>query len=90
MAAADRAIYSANPEAKVLGLNMAFCDVLWAEKILRAVPYDCFDIACFHPYRPPCSPNIVSSFSAYFPISFSTLPDESRKTALTHIRLPSS
>lgn len=56
MAAAGRAIHSANPEAKVLGLNMAFCDVLWAEKILKAVPYDCFDIACFHPYRPPCSP----------------------------------
>jgi len=20
------------------------------------VPYTCFDVACFHPYRPPCSP----------------------------------
>ncbi len=56
MAAAGSAIHSANPEAKVLGLNMAFCDVLWAEKILKAVPYECFDIVCFHPYRPPCSP----------------------------------
>ena len=35
---------------------MAFCDVIWAEKILKLVPYDCFDIACFHPYRPPCAP----------------------------------
>jgi hypothetical protein len=56
MAAAGKAIHAANPEAKVLGLNMAFCDVLWAKKILAAVPYDCFDIACFHPYRPPCDP----------------------------------
>jgi hypothetical protein len=35
---------------------MAFCDVLWAEKILRLAPYDCFDIACFHPYRSPNAP----------------------------------
>jgi len=35
----------------VLGLNMAFCDVIWAKKVLDLVPYDCFDIACFHPYR---------------------------------------
>jgi len=56
LAAAGKAIYAANPDAKVLGLNMAFCDVLWAEKILNAVPYDCFDIACFHPYRPPSAP----------------------------------
>jgi hypothetical protein len=35
---------------------MAFCDVLWAEKILKLVPYDCFDVACFHPYRPPSAP----------------------------------
>jgi hypothetical protein len=56
LAAAGRAIHAANPQAKVLGLNMAFCDVLWAERILNLVPYDCFDIACFHPYRPPSAP----------------------------------
>jgi hypothetical protein len=56
LAAAGKAIHEANPQAKVLGLNMAFCDVLWAGKILDRVPYDCFDIACFHPYRPPNAP----------------------------------
>jgi hypothetical protein len=56
LAAAGKAIHQANPDAKVLGLNMAFCDVLWAEKILSLVPYDCFDIVCFHPYRVPSSP----------------------------------
>jgi len=56
LAAAGKAIHAANPRAKVLGLNMAFCDVLWAEKILKAVPNDCFDVACFHPYRPPSAP----------------------------------
>jgi hypothetical protein len=56
LAASGKAIHEANPKAKVLGLNMAFCDVLWAEKILKLVPYDCFDIACFHPYRPPNAP----------------------------------
>jgi hypothetical protein len=56
LAAAGQAIHQANPAAKVLGLNMAFCDVIWAEKILKLVPYDCFDIACFHPYRPPNAP----------------------------------
>jgi len=56
LAAAGKAIHEASLEAKVLGLNMAFCDVLWAEKILNLVPYDCFDIACFHPYRVPSSP----------------------------------
>jgi hypothetical protein len=56
LAAAGKAIHEANPDAKVLGLNMAFCDVLWAQKILSEVPYDCFDIACFHPYRVPSSP----------------------------------
>jgi hypothetical protein len=53
---AGKAIHEANLKAKVLGLNMAFCDVLWAEKVLRLVPYDCFDIACFHPHRPPSAP----------------------------------
>jgi hypothetical protein len=56
LAAAGKAIHDANPRARVLGLNMAFCDVLWAEKILKLVPYDSFDIACFHPYRPPSAP----------------------------------
>ncbi|HMJ66606.1 MAG TPA: hypothetical protein VK615_14780 [Candidatus Binatia bacterium] len=56
LAASGKAIHEANPKAKVLGLNMAFCDVLWAEKILKLVPYDCFDVACFHPYRPPNAP----------------------------------
>ena len=56
LALAGKAIHEANPKAKVLGLNMAFCDVIWAEKILKLVPYDCFDVACFHPYRPPCAP----------------------------------
>jgi hypothetical protein len=56
LAAAGKAIHEANPGARVLGLNMAFCDLLWAEKILKLVPYDCFDIACFHPYRPPSAP----------------------------------
>jgi hypothetical protein len=56
LAASGKAIHAANPEAKVLGLNVAFCDVLWAEKILKLVPYDCFDVACFHPYRPPNAP----------------------------------
>jgi len=56
LAAAGMAIHEANPKAKVLGLNMAFCDVRWAEKVLQAVPYECFDIACFHPYRPPSAP----------------------------------
>ena len=56
LAASGKAIHEANTNALVLGLNMAFCDVLWAEKILQLVPYDCFDIACFHPYRPPNAP----------------------------------
>ncbi len=40
LAAAGQAIHAANPDAKVLGLNMAFCDVRWAETILKAVSYD--------------------------------------------------
>ncbi|HEV8377484.1 MAG TPA: beta-galactosidase, partial [Tepidisphaeraceae bacterium] len=56
LAASGKAIHETNPNAKVLGLNMAFCDVIWAEKTLNLVPYDCFDIACFHPYRPPSAP----------------------------------
>lgn len=56
LAASGKAIHEANPKAKVLGLNMAFCDVLWTEKVLQRVPYDCFDIICFHPYRNPNAP----------------------------------
>ena len=56
LAASGQAIHESNPKAKVLGLNMAFCDVLWTEKILKLVPYDCFDIICFHPYRNPNAP----------------------------------
>jgi hypothetical protein len=56
LAAAGRAIHEANPRAKVLGLNMAFCDLLWADLVLKLVPYDSFDVACFHPYRPPSAP----------------------------------
>jgi hypothetical protein len=54
--AAGKAIHEENPKAKVLGLNLAFCDAIWTEKILRGVPYDCFDIICFHPYRNPNAP----------------------------------
>src|ERR1043165_4906662 len=39
LAASGKAIHDANPQAKVLGLNMAFCDALWAEKVLQLVPY---------------------------------------------------
>jgi hypothetical protein len=56
LAAAGRAIHETNPKAKVLAMNMAFCDVLWAERVLKAAPYDSFDIVCFHPYRAPCAP----------------------------------
>lgn len=56
LAATGNAIHQANPKARVLGLNMAFCDVLWTRKILARVPYDCFDIICFHPYRNPNAP----------------------------------
>ncbi len=56
LALSGKTIHEASPAAKVLGLNMAFCDLLWTEKILRRVPFGCFDIACFHPYRPPSAP----------------------------------
>lgn len=56
LAAAGRAIHAANPKARVLGMNMAFCDVLWASNVMQRVPYDCFDVVCFHPYRPPNAP----------------------------------
>ncbi len=54
--AAGKAIHELDPEAKVAGFNTAFADLKWTEKILSLVPYDCFDILCFHPYRPPNSP----------------------------------
>ena len=56
LTASGKAIHEANPKAKVLGLNSAFCDIRFAETVLKQVPYDCFDIACFHPYRPPNAP----------------------------------
>ncbi len=56
LAAAGKAIHGTNPKAKVLALNMAFCDVLWAERVMKLVPYDAFDIVCFHPYRAMCAP----------------------------------
>jgi hypothetical protein len=37
-------------------MNMAFCDVHWASNVMQRVPYDAFDIVCFHPYRPPNAP----------------------------------
>jgi hypothetical protein len=54
--AAGKAIHEIDPEAKVAGFNTAFVDLRWTEKILSLIPYDCFDILCFHPYRPPNSP----------------------------------
>ncbi len=51
-----KAIHEANPKAKVLGLNMAFCDVLWAEKVIGPLSSDRFDVICFHPYRNPNAP----------------------------------
>ncbi len=53
---AGKAIHETDPEAKVAAFNTAFVDLRWTEKILSMVPYDCFDIVCFHPYRPPNSP----------------------------------
>jgi hypothetical protein len=56
LAAAGKAVHEANPKAKVLALNMAFCDVLWASNAMQRVPNDAFDIVCFHPYRNPNAP----------------------------------
>jgi len=56
LSAAGKAIHEIDPEAKVAGFNTAFVDLKWTEKILSLIPYDCFDILCFHPYRPPNSP----------------------------------
>jgi hypothetical protein len=56
LAVAGKAIHETNPNAKVLAMNMAFCDVLWASNVMRRVPNDAFDIVCFHPYRNPNSP----------------------------------
>jgi hypothetical protein len=56
LAAGGKAIHEANPKAKVLAMNVAFCDVLWASNVMQRVPYDAFDIVCFHPYRNPNAP----------------------------------
>jgi hypothetical protein len=56
LAAAGPAIRSANRQARVVALNMAFCDVLWAGRVLRQVPAGAYDIVAFHPYRPPNAP----------------------------------
>lgn len=56
------AIHGANRDAKVVALNMAFCDVLWARQVLRQVPSSVFDIVAFHPYRPPNAPEEAFDF----------------------------
>jgi hypothetical protein len=56
LAAGGRAIHETNPRARVLAMNMAFCDVLWASNVLQRVPSSAFDIVCFHPYRNPNTP----------------------------------
>jgi hypothetical protein len=56
LVAASKAIHEADPQAKVVGLNMAFCDIQWAERMFRLIPRDSFDILAFHPYRPPNDP----------------------------------
>jgi hypothetical protein len=56
LTAAGNAIHETHPNAKVLAMNMAFCDVLWASNLLQRVPSGAFDIVCFHPYRNPNSP----------------------------------
>ncbi len=53
---AGPAIKLANPRARVVALNMAFCDVLWARRVLKQVPARAYDIVAFHPYRPPSAP----------------------------------
>jgi hypothetical protein len=53
---AGPAIRLVNREAKVVALNMAFCDVLWAGRVLKQVPPSAYDIVAFHPYRPPSAP----------------------------------
>ncbi len=56
LTAAGIAIHGVNPQAKVVALNMAFCDVLWARQVVKQVPPSTFDIIAFHPYRPPTAP----------------------------------
>ncbi|MCZ7637866.1 MAG: beta-galactosidase [Verrucomicrobia bacterium] len=56
LTAAGLAIRDAHRPAKIVALNMAFCDVLWAGRVLRQVPASAFDIVAFHPYRPPNAP----------------------------------
>ena len=56
LSSAGLAIHSVNRQARVVALNMAFCDVLWARQVLKQVPASAFDIVAFHPYRPPNAP----------------------------------
>ncbi len=56
LTAAGRAIHLINRDARVVALNMAFCDVLWAGRVLKQVPASAYDIVAFHPYRPPSAP----------------------------------
>jgi len=56
LAAAGPAIRLANRQARIVALNMAFCDVLWAGRVLKQVPANAYDIVAFHPYRPPNAP----------------------------------
>lgn len=56
LSAAGPAIRMANRQARVVALNMAFCDVLWAGRVLKQVPANAYDIVAFHPYRPPNAP----------------------------------
>ena len=56
LATASPAIRAVSPQAKIVALNMAFCDVLWAGLVMKAVPYTAYDIVAFHPYRPPNAP----------------------------------
>lgn len=56
LATASPAIRAVNPRARIVALNTAFCDVLWAGRVLKEVPYSAFDIVAFHPYRPPNAP----------------------------------
>lgn len=53
---AGPAIRLVNRQARVVALNMAFCDVLWAGRVLKQVSPTAYDIVAFHPYRPPSAP----------------------------------
>ena len=56
LSVAGPAIRLVNRQAKVVALNMAFCDVLWAGRVLKQVSPAAYDIVAFHPYRPPSAP----------------------------------